>query len=175
MREADRREIDGLTFLIAPLPGRRATRAFHRLSKGILPAAAKAAGTATAARDGEGGLGVAAVAAGLSSGLDRLFADLPEAEFEALMDALFATVSVVHDGKSVAVSQVFDSIFAGKVSTVLKLMVACVEVSFGDFLPASLGALAAEAMATVTEKVASRLRGSPKTPGSAGPSGGSTV
>jgi hypothetical protein len=170
VHEPIRKEIDGLTFVIGKIPGRKSLLVLHRLARTVFPALALVVKDSLSVESKD--LSVDTLMMSLGDALPRLFQDLTEDQFNALINDLLQTVQVI-DGNGNAIAPVlpqFDLIFTGKPFTVIKLLTASVMENYGGFLQSQEFA---NAMAAVKAK-ASASSTSPKKSDSAGPSGASS-
>jgi len=164
------RTIDGMVFSIGMLTGRQTSRMGHRLSKNIFPAVGKIL-SGFVDQDSKDLLDfdVKKILASVGDALPRLFETLSEDEFMDIQDVFFAQVTMQGPGKeTISVSQTYDAIFRGRMSTAMKLLLACIEVNYRDFWHG-------EGLEKAVEKVKQlRSKLSPRTSKSAGPSGASS-
>lgn len=160
------RTVGGMMFGISPVPGRAGLHLFHKLSRSVFPAMGSAM---VAFQDGKGmGERAAAIGRVLERALPKMFETLTQAELDDLVNSLLSTTVLIAEGRRTEVLNVLDVTFRGKTATLLKLLYAAAEVSFGDFFEGSL----AEYLKKLAEEVRSELSSdSPKTPPTSGPSG----
>ena len=145
MKEPITKTIDGMTFIIGQVPGRRALTLFHHLARTVLPAVSVGAQKLVGENSELAEMDLTVVVGALGEALPRLFKDLSAADLDILTDGLLATVLVSSDGKVGPVLRQFDLIFTGQTFTVLKLLAACVVENYGGFLQdGDLGKLLAE-------------------------------
>lgn len=157
--------IDGAEYLIGRIPPRRSLGLQNRLIRVAGPGIVALISSVKPGPNGKVSLDELDMQA-IASALQGLLAQLTPAEQDAIMEELFTTVQVIHEGRAAPVLSVFDVHFADRMPAVYKLMWAALEENFGGFF----GPLAA---AAVRAAQALRSRGSSATPRS-GPPGASS-
>lgn len=118
--------IDGEEYTLSQLPAMRSLKLFSKLAGILGPALAKAGGLA--GTDGSADLGALAELVGM------LAAKLPGEELEAITNDLLWNLR--RGTLDVAPKKGFDLAFAGKATTVFKLLRWAFEVNYGDFFAA---------------------------------------
>jgi hypothetical protein len=120
--KTETRTIDELEVSVTQLPAMRSLALLPRLSKLALPAFMKADDPAFMKAD-------------VIILVGELLAGLEPAEAQALVRDLNAGTTVQQDGKlkPLTSDQLIDSVFNGKVMTLLKVTMFAVEVNFADF------------------------------------------
>lgn len=142
-------------FRVQQLPAKRASRFLVRFGRIVGPALGQVA-------EGDGKLDLDSMEmTGLSTALEKLFAQLTPDEFDWVASELMAGVTVMVDGVAAEVN--VDLFFTGKVFEWWKLLFFSFEVSFGDFS----GALA---VLRSQMKQPARAMGMPGTPTTGSPS-----
>ena len=123
MLETKKRDIDGFTFTVMQLPGKRGLRLWRRLGKILGPSLARAAASASGQVD----------FAGLAGAVEALFDNLTETELDAVVDELTGNALVLYEGSERPLKEVYDVLFAGRVETQLKLLMFALEVNYSGF------------------------------------------
>lgn len=136
-RESKSKEIDGMTFTVPQLPGKRGNRMAVRLIGMLAPMAAKALGG--------GKLGDIKnlknlELTNLSDAVQMLADKMTPEQFEAMQNELLEEAQVVVDGNQIRLMPVFDNLMAGKALTSFKLFSFALEVNFGNFFDGGLAA-----------------------------------
>jgi hypothetical protein len=156
VRAIESREIDGLTFQVQQLPGRRGSRLSARLMRMLLPAAAEAVGGGGKLPTGLADLDLS----GLGKAAQTLFERLTVEEFESIREELMEGAMVtMENGNTVALKPVFDDVMAGRAFTTLKLMQFALEVNFKDFFGGVLAAAVAAGKAALQSKLQTQTTG----------------
>jgi hypothetical protein len=137
--------IDGRTFELAPLPGRRGNRVFTKLVKRF-------------------GGGLAGALSGDVSGLQALFSAIDPQEFDEVLEELVRGGSCTMDGAMLWPR--YDAEFAGEIGRTMQLFGFALEVNFGSFRDGLLAKLG--------ERAKAFLSTSPSTSAPTGESGASS-
>jgi len=135
-------KIDDTEFELTQLGGAEGLDVFDALTERLGPAIANAIGSAVAltdkaAREAAIGIvvmrGLAALPADFKLQLRVRFAALSKVKTGAMM------LPLVGEGQNLPADGVFDQHFAGRFGHMTRWLVACLQWSFGDFLPSSPG------------------------------------
>lgn len=153
MLEQKTKSIDGITYRVSQVGGKRALKMFTTLAKMLAPALAKAAESMPTG--GFKSLSTVDLSSlNIGTAVEALVDRLDEPKITEIIDTL-AGVTECNDGgdKWPQLSGVFDIHFAGKMSSLFKWLAFALEVQFGDFF---------DAFGSLAQKV-----GSPKSAGQA--------
>jgi hypothetical protein len=139
--QSQQKELDGIEFEISQLPSTAAKRLFERLVRAVGPSLAQSDDAGKA--------------------LATLFERLSQKDSEEIEHILLEKALVKVDDKWVPLKGVYELIFAGKITTIYKLLGFALEVNFGDFLKAvaGSGSLAAKFKEVLSSRLASRTNG----------------
>lgn len=141
MRVEKSKEIEGITFTVQQLGGKRAMRLWTKLFRIVAPALAK-----TLEGNSLTGMTLAKLdLKSLGDAVQLLTDKLTPDEFDAMRDELFETAFAVWEGQTVPLNRMQDEIFAGRVLLAFKVLRFALEVNYGDFLGGLLGAMPAAA------------------------------
>lgn len=132
MRASKSKEIDGLSFTVQQLPGKRGSRLWFKLVRLLAPAMAKALGTLKLT-GGASALMQNLDLSNLGDAVGMLAEKLTPDEFEAIRDELLESATVTTGGNQFPLMTVYDDVMAGRVTTGLKVLQFAFEVNFGSF------------------------------------------
>lgn len=115
------------TFHVNPLPGTRSIKLFYRLVGLLGPGFAQLAGSARGK-----GIGELPVAA-LGSAAQMIFAKLTDEEVDYVLNTLLEPCYMVEGATRVPAMLAFNTVFSGNLVAAHKLVLAALEVNYGDF------------------------------------------
>ena len=121
------------SFEVRPLPATRALKLFYRLGRVLGPSLAAMSGTAGAAATGISGMPAEAFGRAISILCEKL----DDTEVDTISNAFLTSCAVTENGRrSELDTAMINTMFAGNLLDMHKLLAAALEVNYGDFLGA---------------------------------------
>lgn len=127
--ETKTKTIDGFAVSVTQLPAKRAMRLFHRLTQIGIPGFVQSLGGVVGS---DSQIDFKSIGASLEGVMSKLDVE----QFEGIRDELLYATLV--DDKPLL--QHMDGMFAGKISTIYKVMLFALEANYADFFDAARGA-----------------------------------
>ena len=129
MVESRSKEIDGRSYTVTQMPAMKALRMTHRLGKALGPAIGH-----LAVQDGQ-----EVDIERIGKALEALFTAMSEDDLETITKELLNSATVIVDSKSLPVLAQFNTLMAGQIETVFKLLGFALEVNYGSFFDVAKG------------------------------------
>lgn len=141
MPEPEKRDIDGYSFTVSKLPGRRMTRVFVRLTKAVGKGGS-----------GLGGLLKKGAIEDQASAILSLLGAVDEDDVMFIANELLTPCTYrAPDGSGGNPSDNFDTLFQGRIDLLFKVLVFALQVNFGSFFKGLSERAAAQAAAPKAE------------------------